>query len=133
MSKFPVEQRSWFQKFKFAFIGIALGIKGQSSFVVHILMAIAVVAIAAFLKIPLQEWAILLICITMVVAAETFNSALETIAKEITDDHSDHIAAGLNIASGAVLVAAIGAAIVGLILLGNRLLCLFVRDSPDVI
>ena len=126
------EQRSWFQKFKFAFVGIALAARGQSSFIVHILMAIAVIVAAAILQVSICEWAILLLCITIVFTAEAFNSALERLAKAITDKEDENIASGLDIASGAVLIAAIGAAIVGAIVLGNRLiLFLFLGDSTN--
>ena len=54
--------------------------------------------------------------------AELFNSALEQLAKAITKEEDPHVRNGLDIASGAVLVAAIGAAVIGLLVLGSQAL-----------
>jgi len=121
MVKYQPTRRSWPAKFKFAFAGLLAGIRGQSSFVVHLLMTGTVIVAAALLKVNLIEWGLLVLCIAIVLAAECFNSALEQMAQSITDQHNEQIGKALDIASGAVLVAAIGAAIVGAIVLGSRL------------
>ena len=90
-----------------------IGIRGQSSFVVHLVAAALVIAAGVVLRVNLTQWCLLALCITIVLAAEMFNSALETLAKAIGDQPNDHIANSLNIASAAVLIAAIGAAVVG--------------------
>ena len=51
--------------------------------------------------------------IVVVLAAELFNSALETLVPAITRDHDEHVARALDIASGAVLCLACGAVVVG--------------------
>jgi diacylglycerol kinase len=50
--------------------------------------------------------------------AELFNSAIEHLAQAITADHDDHLRDALDISSGAVLVASLGAAAVGVAILG---------------
>ena len=76
---------------------------------------------AVVMQMPRVEWCVLLVCIAMVLAAETFNSALELLAKAITDEHDPRLADALDIGSAAVLVASIGAALVGSILFLHRL------------
>ena len=115
-------QRGWVGKFKDAFGGIADGVNGQSSFFVHIPFSIAVIVCAAIFKATILEWTSLIICITLVLALELFNSSLELIAKAITNDFDESIRRSLNIASGAVLVGAIGSATVGITILLNRFL-----------
>jgi len=105
--------RSWFAKFRDAFRGIWLAVRGERSFAVHLPMAAAVVIAAIVLRVTLVEWCLLGLCIAMVLAAEIFNTALERLAKEITDQHRPGIGAALDMASGAVLVTAIGSAAVG--------------------
>jgi len=105
--------RSWFAKFRDAFRGVWLAVRGERSFAVHLPMAAAVVIAAVVLRVTLVEWGLLGLCIAMVLAAEIFNTALERLAKEVTDQNRPGIGAALDMASGAVLVTAIGSAAVG--------------------
>jgi diacylglycerol kinase len=61
------------------------------------------------------------LCITVVLTAEMFNSALESMAKAITGQSDPHLGNSLDIGSGAVLLASLGAAIVGSIIFIARL------------
>ncbi len=105
--------RTWGDKFRDALRGLKRGVRGQSSFSVHFFMAAAVIAAAAVLKAELWEWCVLLLCITVVLTAEMLNTAIEFLAKAVREERNPHIGAALDTASAAVLVASIGAAIVG--------------------
>lgn len=107
----------WRKKFACALRGIAVGVRDQNSFSVHLPAAVVVVALAWWLELSIAEWSILALCITVVLAAELFNSALEHLARAITRDEDPEVRDALDIASGAVLVTAIGAAVVGVLLL----------------
>jgi diacylglycerol kinase len=48
-------KRSWFDKFADTFRGIGAGMRGQSSFGVHLWMAVAVVALARILRVSLVD------------------------------------------------------------------------------
>jgi len=100
-------------KFACALRGLLVGVRGQSSFFIHFLVAIAVVAMATWLQVSRGEWLALIVCITIVLAAELFNSAIEHLARAITREEHPEIRDALDVASGAVLVTAIGAAVVG--------------------
>ena len=118
----PPRRRYWVEKFRDAFRGVKQGVRGQSSFFAHFFVAAAVITAALVLKIESRaEWCLLLMCITVVLCAEMFNSALESLAKAITNEVDPHVESALNIGSAAVLIAVIGASIVGTIILGNRL------------
>lgn len=112
---------SWAEKFRCAFRGIGLGVRGQRSFLVHGVFSVAVVGCAVGFRVTLLEWCILLLCMTVVLSAEMFNSALESLAKAVSDKEHVHLRVALDISSAAVLVAAMGAAIVGTIVFVNRL------------
>ncbi len=114
-------QRSWFRKFRDAFRGVKVGVRGQSSFRVHLAVGVAVVAIGIVLKVGLPEWCILALCVAGVLTAEMVNSSLESMAKAITGESDPHLGNSLDIASAAVLVSALGAAAVGLIVFLHRL------------
>ena len=94
----------------------------KSSFFVHLFFAAAVIVAASVLPdVTYIEWCILIVCITMVLCAEMFNSALEWLAKSLADEHDLRLGRALDIGSAAVLIAAIGAAVVGLIIFGRHL------------
>ena len=111
---FVPPSRSWPTKIIAALRGIWLGVRGESSFALHLSAAALVVVMGVCLRVTVTEWCLLTLCITIVLAAETFNSALETLAKAIDDKPNPHLAVGLDIASGAVLLAAIGAVVTGI-------------------
>lgn len=114
-------RRSWLRKFRDAFRGLWIGVRGQSSFAVHLPMAVLVIVAGCVLRVSLVEWCLLVLAITGVLAAELFNSALESLAKAIDVKHNLHLADGLDIGSAAVLVAALGASTVGAIVFLYRL------------
>ncbi len=111
----------WKKKFACALSGIAVGVRDQNSFYVHFPATLAVVAMASWLQVSQGEWLALIVCITIVFSAELFNSAIEHLARAITREENPEIRDALDVASGAVLVAAIGAAVVGLMVLGRPL------------
>jgi diacylglycerol kinase len=119
---FQPPRRTWVQKFQRAFAGIALGVRGQSSFVVHFTATSLVVLAAASLRMNWVRWCVLLLCITLVLTAELFNSALEQLAKAIDRSENERIATALDIGSAAVLMASLGASAVGLVVLLTHLL-----------
>ena len=114
-------KRSWPKKFRDAFRGARLSIAGQSSFRAHFFFAAAVIVAGAILRVTLIEWCLLLLCIAVVLAAEMFNTALESIAKAITHQDNPHLGKALDVGSAAVLVASLGAAAVGSIIFLNQL------------
>lgn len=118
-------RRTWRAKFADAFRGLKLGVRGHSSFFVHCFFAVMVVATAATLGLDLVRWCILIGCITAVIAAELFNSAIETICRLLEIERLPGGKAALDIASGAVLAVAIGAAVIGTVIFAARLIELF--------
>jgi diacylglycerol kinase len=112
--------RRWITKFVDAFRGMREGVRGGTSFRDHSVITIAVVIAAAALRMSALEWCIILLCITIVFAAEFFNTALEAMARAVTKETDPHIRDALDIAAGAVLTAALGSVAVGVVLFGYR-------------
>jgi diacylglycerol kinase len=113
---------TWARKFQLAARGVGWAFQTQVNFRVHLALAAAVVAAAAFLQCSLVERCVLVLCITTVLAAETFNTALEHLARAVTREQHEEIRHALDTAAGAVLLTALGAATVGAVILGNRLI-----------
>lgn len=118
----PRQRRSggmarWVRKFRDAGAGVVEGVATESSMRVHFAVGAAVVAAAAILDVEAWRWAVLLICIAVVLASEYFNSAIEQVIGVLHPAHDDRLGRALHLAAGGVLVAAILAAIVGGIVL----------------
>jgi diacylglycerol kinase len=114
--------RTWYEKFRDAFRGVRTGMRGQSSFQVHLGATVAVIIAAALLRCTLWEWCILALCIGGVLTAEMINSAMEYLAKAIDENHNPHLGDALDTGSAAVLFASLAAAVVGAIVLLSRVI-----------
>ncbi|MCH2183758.1 MAG: diacylglycerol kinase family protein [Mariniblastus sp.] len=114
--------RSWAGKFRDAWVGLGQGMQGQKSFYVHLPMAVAVVLAGVWLQVSIMEFSILLLCIAMVLVLELVNSSLEAMSRAITDQYNESLGKALNIASAAVLLASLFSAVVGLLILGSKLI-----------
>lgn len=106
-------KRAWRDKFGDAFRGLKLGIRGHSSFAVHFFFSALVLAGAIILNCGLEQWCLLLLCIGLVLTAELFNSALETLFRGLDEATKEKSWKALDIAAGAVLMASLVAVVVG--------------------
>ncbi len=111
----PRKRRPWRQKFRVAFRGIKLGVRGHSSFCVHFFFAALVVMTAFVLECDRLEWCVLIGCIGLVLTAELFNSTVETLFRGFPDDLKKQTWPALDISAGAVLMARLTAAVLGLL------------------
>ena len=115
-------RRPWAEKFRDALRGLKLGIRGHSSFFVHFFAAALVIAAAFALGCSLEQWGLLLLCIGVVFTSELINSAIETLHRGLDEETRERTYTSLDIAAGAVLLASITAAVVGVLIFGTRLL-----------
>jgi len=113
--------RSWSQKFADAFRGLSRAVRSQSSFAVHLGMATAVVAAGAVMQVSPVEWCLLVFAIGLVLMAEIFNTAIESLARGPGSRRHPRLRDALDMASSGVLVAATTAAVIGLVVFGPRL------------
>ena len=107
---------SWRGKFRVALRGLTFGVRGHSSFAVHFFFAALVLAAAVVLACNRLEWCLLLGCIGLVLTAELFNSTIETLFACLDESIRDKAWPCLDIAAGAVLLASVTAAVIGLII-----------------
>src|SRR5262245_1592374 len=113
-------KRPWRAKFGDAFRGLKFGVRGQSSFFVHFFFTALVLAAAWVLECRLWQWCALVGCIGLVLTAELFNSAVETLFKGLDEQGQARAWPALDIAAGAVLLASLTAVAVGTIVFVSR-------------
>ena len=120
----PRPRRTWRGKFRDAFRGLKLGVRGHSSFFVHFFFTAVVVAAAIVLHCDPLEWCLLLGCIGFVLTAELFNSAIETLFRGLDEATKERTWPALDVAAGAVLFASLTASLIGGLIFLHRLVVL---------
>jgi len=98
----------------FALHGLKLAIGRERSLRSQSLAAAAVLAVLLATRPPALWWALLALATGLVLVAELFNSALETLLDRLHPDRHPEIGAAKDIASGAVLVASAIAVLTGI-------------------
>ena len=111
--------------FAYAFRGIFDGIKNERNMMIHYSVVVLVVVFGVTLKLTVTEWGICLILCGMVIALEQVNTAIEAVVDLVTEEHKELARLAKDTAAGAVLVAAITAAIVGGLIFFPKLAQLF--------
>jgi diacylglycerol kinase len=97
-----------------AFKGIWTAIVTQSNMRIHFAIASLVLFFAVYLKLPFEQIIDLVLAISLVMVAEMINTSMEFMCDAITLVHNENIKWAKDVSAGAVLVAAIFAALVGL-------------------
>lgn len=115
------------RSFTYAFKGIAEVVRHQANMQIHVVVMVLVLITAAFLPLRTTEWALILICMGMVLSAELMNSALEYLTDLISPDYHSLAGKAKDAAAGAVLVCAFVSVLVGLLILGPKLIDMLAR------
>lgn len=121
-----INGRKVLRSFRFAGQGVLDLFRYENNAKVHLSLAVGVVAVGVFLHLSRLEWAIILTQIGLVWAAEAMNTALEKLCDFVSPGLHPQIRAIKDMASGAVLILAVTAAVVGALILGGRALDLFI-------
>lgn len=108
--------------FKYAFNGIFLSFKQERNMKIHILVMILVIIFGIILKLNIIEWIICIILFGIVISAELFNTAIETIVDMVMPEINEKAKIAKDVSAGAVLIVAIASAIIGLIIFSNKII-----------
>lgn len=115
------ENPTWKQKFVVAGRGLWVAVSEENSFIAHFAITAGVIVAGALLGLEKWEWCVIVLCVMAGLSTELLNTAIERLAKVITREYHPEIRNALDIASAAVLIISIGAAILGLTILGSAL------------
>jgi diacylglycerol kinase (ATP) len=114
--------KSRIQSFKYAGTGLAYVIRTQKNAWIHLILTVVVLLVTLWLKVSLRDAIILLMLIGMVWIAEFLNTALEVICDLASPNWNPLAKEGKNLGAAAVLIAAVIAAIIGVVILGPPLI-----------
>ncbi len=108
--------------FGYAFEGIFEVITSQANFKIHFSAAFVAIVAGFYFAISKTEWCLIVGSIAAVLSAETFNTAIEHLTNLVSPDYHILAKKTKDAAAGAVLLIAIGAAIIGLLVFLPKLL-----------
>jgi diacylglycerol kinase (ATP) len=93
--------------------GIIEMVKGQHNAWIHVIATICVIVAAIYFQVTKIEWCILILAIVSVWVAEALNTAFEFLCDVASPEFHPLVKKSKDVAAGAVLLSAIGAAIIG--------------------
>lgn len=111
MSHFSLRAR--LASFRYAGQGIGTMFKTQHNAWVHALATLLIVIAGVTVGISAADWKWLLLTITLVWFAEAINTAFEYLCDVVSPQQNEAVKHAKDIAAGAVLICAIGAALTG--------------------
>jgi diacylglycerol kinase (ATP) len=114
----------WLKSVNFAIEGILHAAKTQRHLRYHFYTAAAVLLLSYILGVSGIEFLIIALSVIIVLIAEMFNTAIETIVDIIRPEYSERGRIVKDIAAGAVLITSFGVAVIGYIILFP-----YLRDS----
>ncbi len=109
--------RRWVRSANNAIEGILHAAKTQRHLRYHLISASAVLILSFLLGVKREEFILISLIIVIVIIAEMLNSALEATVDLLSPEQSEKARVAKDIAAGAVLITAFGAAIIGYIIL----------------
>lgn len=121
----PTRVRRVLRSFGYAAEGLAVMLRTQPNFVVHTIVAILALTLAAILGLSPVEFTVILLTIALVLVVECLNTALETLCDLVSPGVHPLVKRSKDISAAAVLVAALGAVGVAIVVFGPHLAGMF--------
>jgi len=115
------ELTSRVRSFKYAFEGWWYVIRTQHNAWIHAIISVAVIGMGLWLAIPARDWAVIILAMMAVWTAEFMNTALEAVVDLASPEPHPLAKVAKDVAAAGVLVGALGAALIGLLVLGPPL------------
>lgn len=109
--------RQWLKSTNFAIEGVLQGAKTQRHMRYHFLCAAAALLFSYILGVSRFEFLLISLAVILVISAEMLNTAIESVVDLLSPEFSERARLSKDVAAGAVLVTAFGAAVLGYIIL----------------
>lgn len=110
----PFKSRSFLHSLGFALTGLRVVFQSERNFRTHLLMTVLVAGAALLLGVSPPEWAVLIVCMTLMITVEALNTALEYLVDMLAgQEYNEKAKMVKDISAGACLVTALGVAMAG--------------------
>lgn len=117
----PARARNFGQSLSFALTGLLHAVRSQPNLRIHVTVAALAVIAGVVLRISRVEWAVIAALIALVIALELFNTAIEAVVDLASPAFHPLAKAAKDTAAAAILVAAVGSVVTGLLIFLPRL------------
>lgn len=107
--------------FNNAIDGVIYTVRTQRNMKIHMVVSVLVLIACLFFDVSKIEFLILAITISMVISAELFNTAIESVVDMNTNYYHPLAKIAKNVAAGAVIITAINAVVVGYVIFWDKL------------
>lgn len=115
--------------FRYAFTGLKDLFVSQPNARIHLLASIGVILAGIFFQISATEWVAISLCIVLVISLEATNTAIEYLTDLVSPGQHPLAGKTKDVAAAAVLLAAIGAVVVGSIIFLPKIINEFFRHT----
>ena len=115
-----MQQPPFWRSLGYAAEGILHTVRSQRNARIHVTVLLLVVLAGWAFRISRLEWALVVLVSGLVLALETLNSAVEAFVDMVQPDHHPLAKVVKDASAGAVLLAALTAALVGVLIFGPR-------------
>lgn len=105
--------RNWIRSLNFAIEGVLHAAKTQKHLRYHFYAAAIVLTASYILSVTKAELVTVMLAVMAVLLAEMLNTALEAVVDMLSPSHNDKARTAKDVAAGAVLITAFGAAVIG--------------------
>lgn len=113
------------QSFRYALTGIWTMLRREKNAQIHALATVAVIVLGLYLGLSATEWCWIVVATVSVWTAEALNTAIEFLCDVASPEFHPLVQQTKDVAAGAVLITALGAVLIGVFVLGPRLIALF--------
>lgn len=103
------------KSFAYALQGMRFLLRTQPNARLHLVAALLVCALGIYFDLSRAEWLWITMAIVLVWSAEAFNTALEQLADALHPEQHPEIGRAKDVAAAAVLIVAVGAAVIGML------------------
>jgi len=117
----PLTLSGRIQSFRYAARGIRLMLRSQHNAWLHAIASCGVLIVGGLCILSAAEWCWIILSIMAVWTAEALNTALELLADVASPDFHPLVGQAKDVAAGGVLLSAMGAAIIGLLIITPHL------------
>lgn len=128
----PTKPSGFIDSLNCAIEGILWAVKTQRHMFFHLVAAILVLVGALVLRLTLHEFALLALAITLVLFAELVNTAIEVVVDLVSPEFHPLAQRAKDVAAGAVLLASVGAVVLGYLAVSRFFFVTAANVSQDV-
>lgn len=116
-----MKNKPFYQKLRFALNGMVYALRNEANMRRHVVLGMGTILLFAVIQVAFLWWALIILCIGLILASELINSALEALIDHLHPELHPSIGQVKDMLAAMVLVLSISAGAVGVLALLDTL------------